>query len=335
MIGSRKKARHPKRILVGEKGCRAMSKIRYRVRNWREYNKALTERFNINLWISEDAVSSWYAEPSGRRGAPRIYSDEAIRCCLAVRVLLHLPLRGCEGFIRSILSLLGLPWLMTPDYATLCRRGKTLDVVLPRVRRGGRIFLLVDSSGLKIYGEGEWKARTHGVGKRRTWRKLHIAVDADTGEIVSGVLTGADAHDSEVLPGMLSGLGEPLGAVVGDGSYDTHDDYAAISNAGARAVIPPRRGAKTWKRWRRGDLPHARDDTVRYIRKHGVGRWKEESGYNRRSLVENSFFRIKTIFWERLRSREFDNQKTEARLRLFILNRMTKVGMPEAYPATN
>jgi len=312
-----------------------MGKIRYRVKNWRKYNKALTDRFNINLWINEDTAGAWYAGPSGKRGAPCIYSDEAIRCCLTVRVLLHLPLRGCEGFLSSALSLLGLPWLSTPDYTTLCRRGKTLSVRLPQVRKGGRIFLVVDASGLKICGEGEWKVRTHGIGKRRTWRKLHIGLDPETGEIVVAALTTADVHDSEVLPDLLSGMDGQVKTVAGDGGYDTRGDYDAIAGIGADALIPPRKGAKTWRHGNRKDPPHARDEILRYIRKYGRKKWKEESGYHKRSLAETAFFRIKTIFGDRLRSRDFDNQATEAFLRLSVLNRMTALGMPESYPANN
>jgi len=312
-----------------------MGKIRYGVNNWREYNKALKNRFSITLWISEEDAGAWYAEPSGKRGAPCIYSDTAIRCCLTIRVLLHLPLRGAEGFLSSVLPLLGLIWLSTPDYTTLCRRGKTLFVELPQVRRGACIHLVVDASGLKIFGEGEWKVRMHGAGKRRTWRKLHIGLDTGTGEIVASALTTADVHDSEMLPEMLSGMEGAVEAVIGDGGYDTREDYDAIAGTGADAVIPPRKGAKIWRHGNRKDPPHVRDEILRYIRKHGRKKWKEDSGYHRRSLAETAFFRIKTIFGDRLRSRDCDNQVTEAFLRLSALSRMTAVGMPESDRVVN
>jgi len=203
------------------------------------------------------------------------------------------------------------------------------------LHRGEQVFLVVDASGLKIYGEGEWKVRVHGVSKRRTWRKLHIGVDARTGKIVAGALTTADVHESEVLPEMLEGKEGEVEVVAGDGAYDTREDYEAISEVGAKAVIPPRRGAKIWRHGKGGDPPHARDENVRYIRKHGRKKWKEESGYHKRSLAETAFFRIKTIFGKKLRSRIFENQATEAFLRLSLLNRMTGLGMPESYPASN
>ena len=311
-----------------------MSKTRYKVRNWPEYNLALKNRFRLTVLMSEEVFSGWYASPSGRRGAPRRYSDLAIRFALTLRVLFNLPLRGCEGFVGDVLRLLGMV-LGCPDYTTLCRRGKMLNIALPRLRDGERIYMVVDSSGLKIYGEGEWKVRVHGKSKRRTWRKLHIGVDADTGVIVAGALTTAEVHDSEMLPGLLSGMKGVLEAVGGDGAYDTREDHDAISEVGAKALIPPRKGAKIWRHGNRKDRPHVRDEILRYLRKHGRKKWKEESGYHKRSLAETAFFRIKTIFGDRLRSRDFDNQATEAFLRLSVLNRMTALGMPESYPVTN
>ena len=311
-----------------------MAKTRYKVSNWPEYNRALKNRFRLTVLMSEDVFSGWYASPSGKRGAPRRYSDIAIRFALTLRVLFNLPLRGCEGFVEDVLWLLRMD-IECPDYTTLCRRGKILDIRLRPVGRGEHVFLVVDASGLKIYGEGEWKVRIHGVGKRRTWRKLHIGVDADTSEIVAGALTTADVHDSEMLPDLLEGMEEAVEAVAGDGAYDTREDYDAILKVGAKAVIPPRRRAKIWRHGNRGDPPHARDENLRYIRKHGRKKWKEESRYHKRSLAETAFFRIKTIFGERLRSRDFDNQATEAFLRLSLLNRMTELGMPESYPVSD
>ena len=311
-----------------------MKKTRYKVRNWAKYNRALKDRFRLTILMTGEIFSTWYATPSGKRGAPRRYSDTAIRFALTLRALFNLPLRGCEGFVEDILRMMGMD-LECPDYTTLCRRAKSVSIDLPRVGSGGRIFLVVDSSGLKIYGEGEWKVRNHGVGKRRTWRKLHIGVDAETGEIVAGALTGADVHDSEVLPGMLEGMEGRVVAVAGDGAYDTREDYDAVAGIGAKALIPPRRGAKIWRHGTCGEPPHARDENLRYIRKHGREKWKESSGYHRRNLAETTFFRIKTIFGDKLRSRTFENQVTEAFPRLSILNRMTGLGMPDSYPASN
>jgi len=306
-----------------------MAKTRYKVRNWPEYNRALKERYRLTIMVSEEIFSGWYAERSGTRGAPRRYSDVAITFALTIRLLFHLPLRGCEGVLKQLVALLGLA---VPDYTTLCRRGKRLAVRLPRLKRGGHLWMAVDASGLKVSGEGEWKVRMHGAGKRRTWRKLHIGVDVETGEIVAGAMTTADVHDSQVLANLLEGAEGPIEAVAGDGAYDTRDNYEAISNRGARAVIPPRRGSRVWRHGNRWGSPLPRDETLRYIRRHGRKKWKQESGYHRRSLAETTFFRLKTIFDEKLSARLFENQETEALLRLAILNRMTAIGMPHSYP---
>jgi len=335
-VGAKSRKNRSIRKLIRDKRRKdaAMSKTRYKVRNWPEYNLALKNRFRLTVLMSEEVFSGWYASPSGRRGAPRRYSDLAIRFALTLRVLFNLPLRGCEGFVGDVLRLLGMV-LGCPDYTTLCRRGKMLNIALPRLRDGERIYMVVDSSGLKIYGEGEWKVRVHGKSKRRTWRKLHIGVDADTGVIVAGALTTAEVHDSEMLPGLLSGMKGVLEAVGGDGAYDTREDHDAISEVGAKALIPPRKGAKIWRHGNRKDPPHMRDEILRYIRKHGRKKWKEDSGYHRRSLAETAVFRIKNTFGDRLRSHTLENQKTEAMLRLEILNRMTALGMPDSYPVSN
>lgn len=326
----KKKAQHPKYCWNNlAKGRRAMKNI-YRVANWSVYNRALKDRYRIFLTVSEEVFENWYAKPTGKRGAPEKFSDIAIQFALTIRVVFDLPLRGCEGVVRHIVEPLGLE---TPEYTTLCRRAKFLTIETPKIHKGESIFIAVDGSGLKVFGEGEWKVRMHGVGKRRTWRKLHIAVDVATGIIVKSALTTADVHDSEMLPELLEGLEGKVKAVAGDGAYDTWDDYEAIDSIGANAIIPPRRGARLRERGKENESIKMRNETVEYVRKHGSKKWKEDSGYHGRSLSENSFYRIKTIFGDGLRSRLFENQASEAFLKVSALNRMTELGMPESYAA--
>ena len=309
-----------------------MKKVRYKVRNWREYNKALKNRYSFTLWLNDEVRAGWIAEPTGRRGAPLVYSDMAIQSCLTIRVLLRLPLRGCEGILRSIASLLGLAKLPMPDYSTLSRRGKTLKVRLPLAPKKGGVHMVVDSTGLKLYGEGEWKVRIHGKSKRRTWRKLHIGVDEATGEILVSALTTADVSDGEALPEMLREVDAPVTKVSGDGAYDHREDYAAIAALGAEALIPPREGARIWRHGNSRNAPLERDRHLRRIREVGRRQWKLESGYSRRSLAETAFSRIKRFFGDRLRARDFENQATEAFLGVRALNIMTAAGMPQSYP---
>lgn len=304
-----------------------MGKVRYKVRNWPEYNQALKNRYRLELWLSDDVIDAWYAEPTGRRGSQPVYSDTAIMFCLTIRALFHLPLRGCEGFAASILKPFSLP---APDYTTLCRRARELEVRLPVSVGNGSVHIVVDSTGMKIYGEGEWKVRMHGISKRRTWRKLHIGVDESSGEILVAAVTTAGVGDGQMLPCMLEEVEVPIRKVGGDGAYDTKDNYRAVSKMGAEALFMPREDARLWGG--DGGLPHERDRHVKRIGEIGRSAWRLESGYSRRSLAETAVSRLKGIFGDRLKSRDFDNQAVEAFLMTRALNIMTGMGMPNSYP---
>jgi len=309
-----------------------MAKVRYRVRNWSEYNRALVNRYRLEVWLSEDTARGWYAQPTGRRGRQPVYSDLAITFCLTIRALFDLPLRGCQGLLESVLAGMGLT---VPNYSVMCRRAHGLEVKLPLRRRGDRVHLVVDSSGLKIYGEGEWKVRTHGWSKRRTWRKLHLGVDEKTGEVLVARVTGAGATDGRTLLEMLPEVDAPLSRVGGDGAYDRGEVWEAVGARGAQALIPPRRNARVWRHGNRDGPRLQRDEHLRRIRQVGRRRWRLESGYSRRSLAETAFGRFKGIFGDRLRSRVFENQKTEGLLKVRALNVMTMLGMPDSCPVNN
>ena len=309
------------------------TKTPYRVRNWKEYNQALVQRGSLTIWFDQDAVASWLNhERSGLPGAPKTYTDSAIECALVLRCVYHLTLRATEGFLISITEMLGLT-LPIPDYTTLCRGAQAIDITLPVARSGEPLHVLVDSSGVKIFGEGEWKVRKHGYSKRRTWRKLHIGVDAASQQIVAAVVSTADWSDSEVLPELLEQVDEELDQVSADGAYDTRGCYDAVRARRARAAIRPRRGAKIWEHGNRTGAPHPRDENLRAIRKRGRRRWKQEVGYHRRSLAETAFFRLKTLFGHSARSRTLDGQHAELLTRCAVLNRMTALGMPDSYVA--
>jgi len=176
-----------------------MAKTHYRVRNWPEYNRALVNRYRLEVWLSEGVAQGWYAQPGGGRGRPLVYSDLALTC-LTIRALLDLPLRGCQGLLESVLTRLGLA---VPDYTVMCRRARTLKVRLPVRRRPGEtVHLVVDSSGLKVYGEGEWKVRAHGWSKRRTWRKLHLGPGRGDGFRIPGFR----GHDTAIAFDTAAGI---------------------------------------------------------------------------------------------------------------------------------
>jgi IS5 family transposase len=305
-------------------------KTQYRIRNWPAYNAALIGRGSLTLWVDDAALRSWRYSGPPQRGAQYRYAETAIACVLTLRAVYHLALRAAEGLARSVVALLEVS-LPVPSYSTLSRRAAEVAVALGAVPRSGPVHLVIDSSGFKIYGEGEWKVRVHGWSKRRTWRKLHLAVDEATGEIVAAVASATGVSDDEIVPDVLEQVPGAIAQVSADGAYDTHRCYEALEERGARAVIPPRRNAKLWQHKRCGGAPWQRDENLRVIRHQGRRRWKQASGYHRRSLVETTFFRLKTLFGPALRSRQFPQQATELFLKVAALNRMTHLGMPESY----
>jgi len=308
-----------------------MAKKQYRVRNWSDYNKALVKRGSITLWFDEKSLSSWHhTAPSGKRGRPYYYSELAIECALTLRTIFHLPLRATQGFMLSLSELMKQP-LDIPHYTTLCRRQEALSLTTyHRLQQDEPLHLVADSSGLKIYGEGEWKVKMHGASKRRTWRKLHIGLNPETGEIITHHVTLATVHDAEVLPTLLEQVKTPISKVTLDGIYDTVNCYEVIANKGALPIIPPRKNASLSKSPK---LPHQlRNWTITQVNYHGDDIWKQYTNYHQRSLVENSFFRLKTLFGHAAKNRNFAHQFTELSLRCNILNRFTQLGMPDSHP---
>lgn len=247
---------------------------------------------------------------------------------LVLKSVYHLPQRATYGLVCSLMQLMELD-LLVPHPTILSRRASSLDVALRRQKNNEPLHVVVDATGMKVYGEGEWKVRTHGVSKRRTWRKLHLAFNARTGEILATVCTTIYVSDKEVLPNLLEQLREKIAIVGGDGGYDYTDCYEEIDKRGAKALIPPQR---TGRLHPQDERLKQRDRNLREIRKPGRKKWKRESGYHRRSLVETAMMRMKKIFGSGLSSRRFHNQATEMEVRCAALNRMTNLGMPESYP---
>lgn len=298
------------------------AKAQYRVTNWREYDRALVERGNLTVRFDEEFVKEhWRPKATGKRGAPFVYSDQAIQVLLMMKAVFHLPYRALEGFARSLMRLMELP-LPIPDHTQMSRRAQTLGVVIPRQARPGPIHVVVDSTGLKVFGEGEWKVRQHGAGKRRTWRKVHFAVDADLKEVIGVEVTTVAWSDGEVFAGLLDQSEGRIGQVDADGAYDTREVYAAGMARGAAVVVPPRANAVPWEEG------HPRTQALADIAKRGLSGWKHATGYHRRSLAENAFYRFKQLFGDRLASRIFERQVTEVHARVAAMNTMTALGMP-------
>jgi len=307
----------------------------YRLRNWHQYTNALKQRGSITFHFADDVTDGWLnMHKSGKRGASDTYSDLAIQACLSIKVVFGLPLRQTQGFVTSVLGLLGLD-LPTPDYSTLSRRQSHLAVPLPRSFSGDEpIHVVVDSTGLKVFGEGEWQVKKHGASKRRTWRKLHLGVDEATGEIVAVVTSEADVADGTAFAQVLAQVEEPIRQCSCDGAYDWWAIWEAIAARGAIATIPPRTGAVIRQHGNCHAPPLARDEALRFVRRHGLRRWKAHSGYTRRSLAETAMMRQKVLFGAGLSSRSLARQGVECRLRCALLNRFTALGMPDSYAAS-
>lgn len=306
------------------------SKPKYRVMNWSDYNAALQQRGSLTIWFTEEAQAGWLAVKTGKRGAQPVYSDLAIETSLTLRLVFKQPLRQTTGLLRSLTALLKLDELPIPDYSTLSRRGQCLKVSLHVKRVANQpLHILVDSSGLKIYGEGEWLQQKHGAKSRRRWRKLHIALDAETRQMVAIELTTDEVGDPTVVPDLLAATKGEIASFTADGAYDGDSVYQAIAGHLGDAVdviIPPRSTAVPSEH--AATQPTPRDRHLQMIADRGRMGWQRASGYNRRSLVENGFYRYKTIIGRRLHARDLSNQQTEAKLGCAALNRMTQLGMP-------
>ena len=295
-----------------------------RIINWKGYNQALVDRGSITFWFPEDIGNTWFfrGEKTGR-GNFKTYSDMAIQTCLMLKAVFNLRLRSLEGFVNSIFRLMKIP-LTSPDCSAFSKRGKTLQAEIPRRLPDGPADIVFDSAGLKIYGEGERKVRKRGVGKRRTWRKLHLAATPANWDYVAVDLTAENVGDGEILPELFNQLEEQeIGRCYGDGAYDTRADYDAINSRGGEAVIPPRDNAAYWEAGRPRNL------AVAECRKTDRKTWKINIGYHFRSLAETAVYRFKRLIGSCLSARLPENQGTEAYVGVAIINRMNTLGMPQ------
>ncbi len=287
------------------------AKSKYRVRNWAEYEAGLKKRGDLTVWLSDAALDAWRAPASGKPGGQRTYADIAIEAALTIRMVFHLPLRQTEGFLRSLAQLLELD-LPIPDHTTMSRRLQKLDEIQVRKLATDRpIHLLIDSTGLRIHvGHVQIPPR----------KKLHLGVDTATGEIVASDLTTRRTHDCTQVPALLEQIVDPIASVLADGAYDTKAVYeAAHGQGGGRAVrvlIPPGRDAQL------SPEPSAslqeRNRNILSIRELGRREWHRSSGYSKRSMVENTMYRYKTIIGRSMRSRTFDGQRVEVQARSSI-----------------
>jgi hypothetical protein len=311
-------------------------KQRRRVTNWAEYDAALRQRGSLTVWFTEEAVAAWEAEPRTTPGGQPHYSSLAITTALTLKAVFRLALRQTEGLIGSVIRLLGLD-LSVPDHTTLSRRAETLEVPRPRSdsrTEAGRdpepVHLLVDSTGLKLCGAGEWLVEKHGTRTRRAWRKMHLGVDAETGRIVAATLTDRDVDDASQVGPLLDQVDGQIASFTGDGAYDQDGVYTSVAerHPAAAIIVPPRatavpsRTAET--------APTQRDRHLDLIAEKGRMGWQKASGYNWRARAEATIGRFKRVIGDGLRSRTDERRATEMDVAVQVLNRMLELGRPES-----
>lgn len=329
-----------------------MTKAKYRIRNWSEYNKSLINRGSINLWIDEYLEQWWFFKESNnlnknkKRGRFFVYSDKAIELCVIIRSIFKLNLRMTQGFLNSLFPRFNLGEITCPNYSTISRRGRKLKLRLKRYQNKGFITdIAIDSTGIKVYGEGEWKTRQHGVSKRRKWRKFHIGIDPISHEVIAQEMTDSNVVDEKVFPNLIDQVNEKIERVFADGAYDRTSCYEICYDKNIKAIIPPQRKAllqdDMQQQIKRIKARKLRDNNIKRIRKlekitknqdKARKEWKIETDYHSRSVVETAMFRYKQIFGDKLLSRNMKNQQIEMLIKTNILNKFTKLGMPDSYP---
>jgi len=279
------------------------------------------------VWFTDAAIAAWKAEPRTTRGGQSRYSALVIATALTLRSVFRLALRQTEGLIGSIIALLGLD-LAVPDHTTLSRRAESLDMARPRPA-SGPVHLLVDSMGLKLCGSGEWLLEKHGTKTRRSWRKLHIAVDADTGQIAAAALTTSDVDDVSQVGALLDQVDSAVSSFIADGAYDQDGVYGSVvsRHPEASVIVPPSSSAVPSETAQ--TAPTMRDHHLQIIAERGRITWQKASGYNWRALVEADISRFKRVIGHDLRSRTDRRRATEIGIAVNVMNRMLELGRPE------
>ncbi len=294
--------------------------------NWREYDTSLRQRGSLTVWFTDDAIEGWRAQPRTTQGGQPSYSSLAILTALTLKAVFRFNLRQTEGLIGSVIGLLGLD-LAVPDHSTLCRRAETFEVPRPQARRDGEpLHLLVDSTGLKLCGVGEWLVEKHGTRTRRSPRKLHRGVDADTGQIVAATLTTKKVDDGAEVGPLLDQVAASVSSFTADGAYDQEGVSAAVAERYPEAaiIVPPRATAVPSEMAE--TAPTQRDRHLQGIAEHGRAAWQKASGYTRRARVEAAMSRFKRVIGDGLRSRKDRRWATE--VDVHAVYRMLDLGRP-------
>jgi hypothetical protein len=312
---------------VNQERRHRIPRARYHVKNWRDYDAALRRRGDLTVWVTPAAVAAWTPPRNDRRGRPQKYSEIAVETGLMLRLVFGRPWRQTEGMLTSIMRLLGLD-LPVPDHTTFSRRSADLTVARTVSIARGPVNVVIDSTGLKVFGAGDWQREKHGGQGRRTWRKLHLAVDPDTGEILASELTTIEDGDASQVGPLLDQISGPIASVTADGAYDGAPVHRIIAerDPAAAVIIPPRSTAVSSEMAETAPTP--RDRHLQLIQERGRRGWQKAVNYGRRSLGEAAMMRYKTVIDRRLHARTLPTQKAEASAGCKVINIMTHLGMP-------
>ncbi|WP_027160356.1 IS5 family transposase [Methylobacter luteus] len=300
-----------------------IKKSRYQVTNWHDYNNGLRRRGDFTIWFTEEAIAGWRPIKTGARGRPREYSDIAIETAGFIRQVFHLPLRQTEGFMNSPARVMNAG-ITIPDFSSIAKRSIVFPRhILSKAKEAGSI-VIVDSTGLKVYGKDEWHQEKHNVPARRTWRRLHLVI-VENHNVLACELTTPEVGDPTAVPDLLDQIDTPFDIFMGDGAYDGEPVYKAVlaKQSHVHVVVPPPRNAVCSDA---GDTQ--RDQHIQTLAEQGRIAWQRKTGYNFRNYVELAMQRYKRIFGNTMKARALPQQKTEAWCSASALNRMTGLGMP-------
>jgi len=303
------------------------AKESYRLSNWSQYNESLKNRGSLTIWFDDQVKEDWLYNGAQKPGGKQIYAEVAIAFCLTIRSLFHLPYRQTEGMVRSLLVLMTVP-LPVPSYTQFNRRTRHLNIQLGSSSKEA-IDIAVDSTGLKVYGEGEWKVRKHGWCKHRTWRKLHIAVNTTTLAIEAVTLTGNEADDASQVKPLLEAIAAKVQSFRGDGGYDKKKVRELLANEHSQQIIPPQENAVIKDQTKAYAME--RNQAIRQIQQTDRSTWKKQVEYHQRSLAEVTMYRYKTLFTGTLQSRKIEYEQQEVTFKCSLLNRICELGMPNSY----
>jgi len=310
-----------------------VAKQKYKLRNWSEYNKALSLRGDITIWLSADAVAQWYEQDRvyDGTGTPKRFTDFAIITCHEIRQVYRLPLRQTQGFINSLFRLMGLP-LLCPNFSCLSKRLKELKIKVPKYKKtdkplDGVHAIAIDSTGLKRFGRGEWHQEKYELSSKASWCKLHVGVNQNH-YFEACELTNRFTHDDQQVKPLLAQINEPIDHFSGDGAYDETPIYEAIitHSPNVDVVIPPRSNAVL-----NDNSAAMRNRNIQEIGVIGRMAWQKTRQYGRRNLSELGVQRYQKILGDSLHAREITRQKQEAMIGCGVINKMTSLGMPESY----